>query len=186
MNYIEYNAACPKGLTIESAEQIDALPSDFTFPCFIKSLQASGSVDAHTMRIVWSKDDMKLYGFPIYAQEYINHGATIFKVYCVGDFVDIVVRKSLPNFTKTYRSPVEFDSQKWKFEFPPEFTVDYAGKLEKPNMDQIRKLSKEISKYLGLTVFGFDLIKNIETGKLSIIDVNYFPGMLKLQSNGNV
>lgn len=152
----------------------------------VKSIQASGSVDAHIMRLVWKKEEIHQYGFPLYVQEYLNHNATIFKVYCIGKHCHIVTRKSLPNFPKDYRTPIEFDSQEWKFELPPEYTVSYAATHETPDMDHISSIAQEISKYLGLTLFGFDVITDADTHKYAIIDVNYFPGMFKSFENGTV
>lgn len=165
---------------------MENLTSNFKFPCMVKSVQASGSPDAHVMRIVWKQEDIKKFQFPLYAQEYLNHNATIFKVYCIGKYCHIVTRKSLPNFPTDYREPIEFDSQAWKFELPPEYTVDYAASHTTPDMDHIHAISDEISKFLGLTLFGFDVITDVETGKYAIIDVNYFPGMFKSFENGIV
>lgn len=94
------------------------------------------------------------------------------------------------------RDPVIFNSQHWKHELPPEFTVDYAGKYPIPPMDVINTMTAHLSSLLvrfhsftglnhaytkqihkqGLTLFGYDVITDVSTGKQAVIDVNYFPG----------
>lgn len=39
-------------------------------------------------------------------------------------------------------------------------------------------MAEFIRKHLGLSLFGFDVITHVSTGKHACIDVNYFPGML--------
>ena len=69
----------------------------------MKSLQASGSLAAHEMGLIWRKSDLAQFSFPVYIQEFLNHNATIFKVYVIGNESHIVVRKSLPNFERGMR-----------------------------------------------------------------------------------
>jgi inositol-1,3,4-trisphosphate 5/6-kinase / inositol-tetrakisphosphate 1-kinase len=129
------------------------------------------------MSIIWRKEDIKskFNYFPFFLQEFINHDATIFKIYVMGADSHIVVRKSLPNFQLDARDPVDFNSQDWKHGPPEEHARDYAGKYAQPNIDVVKRISTAISADLGLTLFGYDIITNIDTGKHAIIDVNYFP-----------
>lgn len=173
------NLRCPRGITLQTAaEKLSKLPSDFVWPAMVKSLQASGSLSAHDMAVVWKSEDVDKYAYPLYLQEYVNHDGTIFKVYVLGEDHFTVTRVSLPNFPATpYQPPVQFNSQHWKHELPPELTKEYTGKRVAPAHDVLSHASAAVSKLLGLTLFGFDVIENVDTGHLSVIDVNYFPGM---------
>jgi len=166
---------CPRGVSLQSSSEKSKI-ADFCFPVMVKSLQASGSYSAHDMAVVWSAEDVDRFTYPLYVQEYINHDGTIFKVYVLGEHNFIVTRVSLPNFPLDYQQPVRFNSQDWKHELPPELTKEYTGKRKEPEMELIQTVSAEVSHLLGLSLFGFDVIENIDTGKLAIIDVNYFPG----------
>lgn len=41
-------------------------------------------------------------------------------------------------------------------------------------------MAEFIRKELGLSLFGFDVITHVSTGKHACIDVNYFPGLLHI------
>jgi inositol-1,3,4-trisphosphate 5/6-kinase/inositol-tetrakisphosphate 1-kinase len=166
---------CPRGLSLFSKDDKSKMPSDFAFPAMVKSLQASGALSAHDMAVVWSKDDIDQFMYPLYVQEYINHDGTIFKIYVLGEHHFTVTRVSLPNFPQEFHTPVKFNSQDWKHELPPELTKDYTGKRKEPSFDLISDASSAISQLLGLTLFGFDVIENVQTGQYAVIDVNYFP-----------
>lgn len=167
---------CPRGLSLFSKDEKSKLPSDFVFPAMVKTLQASGAYSAHDMAVVWSKEDIDQFSYPLYVQEYINHDGTIFKIYVLGKDHFNVTRVSLPNFPLDYQAPMRFNSQEWKHELPPELTKEYTGKRKAPEHDLIAAASSAVSKLLGLTIFGFDVIENVQTGQYAIIDVNYFPG----------
>lgn len=168
---------CPRGISLFTAEdRVAKLPKDFKFPAMVKQLQASGSLAAHDMAVVWRSEDIDQFKYPLYVQEYINHDGTIFKIYVLGDLHFNVVRVSLPNFPHDYQAPVRFNSQDWKHELPPELTKEYTGKRKAPEEALISNASHCVSSLLGLSLFGFDVIENVDTGKLAIIDVNYFPG----------
>jgi glutathione synthase/RimK-type ligase-like ATP-grasp enzyme len=159
-----------------SAEEKSKLPADFQFPAMVKSLQASGSLSAHDMAVVWSAKDIDHFTYPLYVQEYINHDGTIFKIYVLGEHNFTVTRVSLPNFAPEYQAPVQFNSQDWKHELPPDLTKEYTGKRKEPTREVVSAASQAVSQLLGLSLFGFDMIENVDTGRLAIIDVNYFPG----------
>lgn len=163
-------------MALQEASDKKKLPADLVFPVMAKTLQASGSHAAHDMAVCWSLDDIDKYAYPLYVQEYVNHGGTIFKIYVLGPDHFVVTRVSLPDFPKTYQKPVEFNSQDWKHELPPELTKEYTGKRKEPSHDILTRVSKCVSDLLHLTLFGFDVIENVDTGRLAVIDVNYFPG----------
>jgi glutathione synthase/RimK-type ligase-like ATP-grasp enzyme len=179
---LEMKLKCPRGLSLHSKTDRASIPGDFTFPAMVKTLQASGSLSAHDMAVVWSLEDIDQFAYPLYVQEYINHDGTIFKIYVLGEHHFTVTRVSLPNFPLIYQAPVKFNSQNWKHELPPELTKEYTGRRKEPDASLIGAASRSVSQLLGLTLFGFDVIENVNTGTYAIIDVNYFPGALILRN----
>jgi hypothetical protein len=117
----EYQIKCPKSSLVYTKDELDAL-NDLTYPvssyippkllcrlCFsqiprlsilavVKQVQASGSLAAHDMGIVWKKEDLSNFSLPMFVQEFVNHDATIFKIYVMTPDSHIITRKSLPNF----------------------------------------------------------------------------------------
>jgi Inositol 1,3,4-trisphosphate 5/6-kinase ATP-grasp domain len=98
----------------------DTLPSHLSFPLIVKSLTAAGTKASHAMAVVlhasaWSKTLAKM--APCLVQEYVNHDATLYKVYVLGPHVSVHKRRSLPNLPATEHQVqrvewVEFDSQR--------------------------------------------------------------------------
>lgn len=93
----------------------DALP--FSFPFIAKPLTAAGTSQSHKMGIVLGRKGIKDIEAPCLLQEYSNHNGVLYKVYVLGDLVQVFPRISLPNLpggecTNEQYSFVEFDSQK--------------------------------------------------------------------------
>jgi len=175
----ELNIHCPQSFLVpEKCEDYSSvIPKSFPFPAVCKSVVACSVNHSHDMGIIWNVKDLELFKKPAIIQEYINHNATISKIYVLGTESTVVHRKSFPNFPRAVnREPVIFNSQEWKKEYPLELTANYAGKGEVPAIEMITKITHAISEFLGLTLFGYDIITDINTGKYVIIDINYFPG----------
>lgn len=82
--------------------------------------------------------------------------------------------------------PVYFDSQKPLDTQVQEAVLPSAisskERIEQakfPDSTVLDQIVEGIGKTLGLTLFGFDLITDGETGNHAIIDINYFPGTKK-------
>mmetsp|Transcript_25422 Transcript_25422/g.28280 ORF Transcript_25422/g.28280 Transcript_25422/m.28280 type:complete len:324 (-) Transcript_25422:24-995(-) len=174
----------PKTVIVtKSGDYMSQLPKDFTFPAICKTLQASGGMAAHEMGIIWRAEQLEKFEKPILCQEYVDHDATIFKVYVLGEESNIITRVSFPNFTDDTTlsdKPIMFNSQDWKHELPAHLQTKIAGKAAEPSMEQVTKISNALSEGLGLTIFGYDLITCAKTKKHAIIDINYFPDFSKV------
>jgi inositol-1,3,4-trisphosphate 5/6-kinase/inositol-tetrakisphosphate 1-kinase len=150
-----------------------------------KATQASGSISSHLHTIAW--DVKSLLSFEqsrldeeFIIQEYVNHDATLFKVYVLRGLSFTVSRASLRNLPKPPvdgppMTPIQFDSQKWKDSFPENLTADDGGRASPPEDSEVQGISYALTELLGLTMFGFDLIRNADTRRYSVVDVNYFP-----------
>jgi len=173
----EYKIRCPQSVVVDvdSKDPKSLFPPSFKFPAICKTLQASGGLEAHEMAIVWNLQGLEQFKRPIYVQEYINHNATIIKVYVLGENSHVIGRKSFPNFSSESHAPIIFNSQEMKHQLPPELTVSNAGEGELPPKSHVNKISKLLSDFLGLTLFGYDIITDAKTGEYGVIDINYFP-----------
>eukprot|EP01126_Amoeba_proteus_P002166 TRINITY_DN1067_c0_g1_i1.p1 TRINITY_DN1067_c0_g1~~TRINITY_DN1067_c0_g1_i1.p1 ORF type:complete len:192 (-),score=35.90 TRINITY_DN1067_c0_g1_i1:274-849(-) len=80
-------------------------------------------------------------------QEFVNHNATIFKVFVLGKKTNIVRRVSLPNLATedlNEASTIVFDSQEWKHQLPDKFITNITGKAEFPDQERISKISEAL------------------------------------------
>eukprot|EP01118_Nematostelium_gracile_P003960 TRINITY_DN1469_c0_g1_i2.p1 TRINITY_DN1469_c0_g1~~TRINITY_DN1469_c0_g1_i2.p1 ORF type:complete len:318 (+),score=87.92 TRINITY_DN1469_c0_g1_i2:59-955(+) len=171
----------PKELSIRMPKQYtintnDDLQVDIRYPIVCKTTLACGTADSHKMGIVFNTEGLSQFKFPYLIQEFYNHNATIFKVFVVGEKIHIEKRKSLPNLNRELKENIYFDSQLplgpqlEKFSSPTEETD-----MKEPPMETIVLLTKSLRKHMNLSLLGFDMITERETGYHAIIDVNYFP-----------
>ncbi|KAI9136402.1 inositol-tetrakisphosphate 1-kinase [Paraphysoderma sedebokerense] len=155
------------------------------------------------LKFVFGKDD------EVMVQKFVNHDGVLFKVYVLDSFVHVLLRPSLKNVNvKEYTestSPLYFDSQTIPKSFPADLsqttevmsdpvakaflsaTPEIRAKVERyMDMKLINDIATGIREKLGITLFGFDLIREVETGRWFVVDLNYFPsfeGMPKFQEN---
>lgn len=172
----ELNVLCPQYLVVEQKQaNYNQLLSqaNIKFPVVCKTIQACGSRAAHEMGIVFTEGDLHSFEAPFMVQEYVNHDATLFKVFVIGEFIDVVRRGSLRNVAPTETKPLLFDSQK---PLPEYLTQSTTIKTPDVPANVIKAMAEHIRKQLGLSLFGFDVITNSATHKHACIDVNYFPG----------
>jgi hypothetical protein len=75
------------------------------FPLICKPVQACGTRDSHQMMILTgpqSVAELLNSNQEWIAQEFLNHNATIYKVYVIGDFCEVTPRLSLPDYPSSY------------------------------------------------------------------------------------
>eukprot|EP01112_Ceratiomyxa_fruticulosa_P008861 TRINITY_DN2299_c0_g1_i1.p1 TRINITY_DN2299_c0_g1~~TRINITY_DN2299_c0_g1_i1.p1 ORF type:complete len:329 (-),score=46.26 TRINITY_DN2299_c0_g1_i1:869-1855(-) len=188
------NVRCPKFTIVDDHPKEgyhDFLKKEgVKFPVLCKTVQACGSRKSHIMGIVFEEKSLLQFEPPILIQEYINHNATLFKVFAIGDYINVVRRKSIRNLLSYETEPLIFDSQK---PFPPNLSSDFvpspppnaqtpttidtpASQPPDPPLETLKEISAMIRTSMGLTLLGFDVITEKETGTHAIVDINYFPG----------
>jgi len=158
----------PKSQVFKDGETI-SLPEGVTFPVICKSVVAGGSAASHMMGIVFNQRGIDAFPKPVLVQQLVNHDATIFKAFMIGDFVSYVRKPSLPNFAEDpQRATINFDSQAF---------ADLVGvpTAPEPGLELVQKVAQAISQETGLSLFGFDLITKSGTNEHYVIDINYFP-----------
>lgn len=188
----ELKIRAPRYLIFEKEEPIYDT-SKFSFPVVCKTTQACGSVASHQMGVVFNEKGIHSFTPPILVQEYYNHNSTIFKVFVIGDHSVVVKRKSLPNLNADHMEPIFFDSQQPLKEQLGKFSSSNEEEETKllndaiePPTETIRQLSASLNKNLGLNLFGYDVITQLETGHHGVIDVNYFPGYVGVKDFSQV
>ncbi|MFX0042165.1 MAG: RimK family alpha-L-glutamate ligase [Candidatus Hodarchaeota archaeon] len=106
--------------------------------------------------------------YDVYIQEFIECDGMEYKVYVIGDKIYGIEREN-PIYIYLRDKPEEIDVERLKRK-PFEIS------------DDIRSLTKILSKELNLKIFGFDLIKPINLEKYYIIDLNDFPSFKGIQN----
>lgn len=160
---------------LKSADTLEAdlADSKIHFPVIMKTIQASGSLDAHAMGIIFTLDQMKEHiQYPAFVQEYFNHRATIYKVSVIGTYIHCDKKASTKDFRlEDNPEPVFFNSQSMR-----DITDQETYKTQ-PDLseDDCLHVAKSLSVALGLHMYGFDVIRCSKSGKLVVIDVNFFP-----------
>jgi len=166
------NVHCPTSLTL-AVDAEKTVVDSIKFPVIVKAIEGGGTEESHQMGIVFNKRGIDAFRRPVLVQEFLNHDATIEKVFVIDDFVHAVRRPSLPNFEASEeREPLMFNSQAFGdiLGSPQHYDVPL------PSIEILHSISKALTEITGLTLFGYDLIRDAETGKYSVIDINFFPG----------
>nr|GLL48687.1 inositol-tetrakisphosphate 1-kinase 1-like [Ipomoea trifida] len=188
----------PKQIVIYDAEMVSALDMDsegLKFPVIAKPLVADGSAKSHKMLLVFNKDGLCKLKPPIVLQEFVNHGAVIFKVYVVGDYVKCVKRKSLPDVTEDNLGCLEgyFSFSQVSNCRTNEKNVDKYCKMmnledaELPPLSFLTEIARGLRRATRLHLFNFDVIRDNKVGnRYLVIDINYFPGYAKMPNYESV
>uniref|UniRef100_H3DA10 Inositol-tetrakisphosphate 1-kinase n=1 Tax=Tetraodon nigroviridis TaxID=99883 RepID=H3DA10_TETNG len=151
-----------------------------SFPLICKTRVAHGSL-SHEMSLIFGAGSLADVRPPCVLQSFINHGAVLHKVFVVGDRHFCVERPSLKNFPSgpCDRKTIFFNShQVSKPESSSDLTAldEQMPYLPPPSSEAVAALVKELRSQLGMVLFGVDVIINIHTHTLTVIDINIFPG----------
>ncbi|TYJ15860.1 hypothetical protein E1A91_A10G211300v1 [Gossypium mustelinum] len=181
----------PHFLKVNSFDEPDLVQrlhdATLSLPSIVKPQVACGVADAHSMAIVFQVEDFKVLNVPLPAviQEYVDHSSTLFKFYVLGDRVFHTVKKSMPNAAVLIKSsekngskPLLFDSLKSL----PTATANQHSEGRDPCLDLalVNKAAERLSKRLGLTIFGFDVVIQEGSGDHVVVDVNYLPSFKEI------
>ncbi|TYI62216.1 hypothetical protein E1A91_D10G229800v1 [Gossypium mustelinum] len=181
----------PHFLKVNSFDEPDLVQrlhdATLSLPSIVKPQVACGVADAHSMAIVFKVEDFKVLNVPLPAviQEYVDHSSTLFKFYVLGDRVFHTVKKSMPNADVLIKSsekngskPLLFDSLKSL----PTATANQHSEGWDPCLDLalVNKAAERLSKRLGLTIFGFDVVIQEGSGDHVVVDVNYLPSFKEI------
>ncbi|KAK3150949.1 hypothetical protein QOZ80_3AG0239750 [Eleusine coracana subsp. coracana] len=155
-----------------------------TLPLVAKPLVVDGTSKAHELYLAYDEASLSMLDPPLVLQEFINHGGILFKVYIIGESIQVVRRFSLPD-VNTY----ELLNNVGVYRLPrvscAAASADAADLdpliAELPPRPLLEKLSRELRGRLGLRLFNIDMIRELGTkDRYYIIDINYFPGYGKM------
>ncbi|XP_042393302.1 inositol-tetrakisphosphate 1-kinase 6-like [Zingiber officinale] len=159
--------------------------ANLSFPIIVKPQIACGVGDAHNMALVFKFEDFKGLHVPLPAilQEYLDHGSLIYKFYVLGTNVFHAVKKSMPNASflvssqeKNGLKPITFDSLKsLPVATDDQFSVDRLKGGKELDVDLVNSAASWLKIKLDLTIFGFDLVIQEDSGDHVIVDLNYLP-----------
>ncbi|XP_059446115.1 inositol-tetrakisphosphate 1-kinase 4-like [Corylus avellana] len=158
--------------------------SGLKLPLVAKPLVVDGSAKSHELSLAYDQFSLTELEPPLVLQEFVNHGAILFKVYIVGETIKVVRRFSLPNVSKCELAKVS-----GVYRFPrvssASASADDAdlepGVAEHPPRPLLEKLARELRRRLGLRLFNIDMIREHGTRDVFyVIDINYFPGYGKM------
>ena len=160
----------------------DSLLEPLTYPVIIKPNDAN-NVHAHWMTVVTNNDQWpQLSGKPEFIkQQFYPHHGVLFKVYVIGEIVEIVVRPSISvkGNDVIAKDPISFHTHQFKSSdaaLPAAMAQWHLQQLFKPHEALIYRFVKHIKGVLQMETFGVDIIFPEGTKKIAVIDINYFPG----------
>ena len=155
-------------------ESIKKVTNNLRFPLLAKPKLGGSKESAHLMRLVTNPEALVGVAVPCLLQEYINHGAVVYKVYALGDHLEVTARTSSRDIKPNENFVLNFQSQKSSEENGLwDHTVDL--KHVKIPYDKFMQCSAALRRDLNLHLIGFDILIDKE-GNFWIVDVNYFPG----------
>ncbi|XP_075464383.1 inositol-tetrakisphosphate 1-kinase-like isoform X3 [Ascaphus truei] len=135
---------------------------------------------SHEMSLIFNGKGLSELTPPCLLQSFVNHSATLYKVFVVGSQHFVVQRPSLRNFPlgETDQSTIFFNSHQVS-------KAESCSHLSQPlTCTEVLPLSDGVASQvvhglrdaLGMSLFGVDLIVDTQTGRCAVIDVNAFPG----------
>ena len=163
--------------------------SKLSTPLIVKPLIAAGTKHSYYMLIALHESALMKLPPKSIVQEFVNHDATLYKVYVLGDFVNVYKRHSLPNLpVDLYEATVnlvEFDSQR-PYPKLKDFGLDIEDNSDSNTCstphstsavteEEVKPIVEVLKRAFGLELFGFDILMGSTNGECFVVDVNYFP-----------
>ncbi|KAL2901295.1 Inositol-tetrakisphosphate 1-kinase 1 [Bienertia sinuspersici] len=179
---------------VQSGSDTFGIPNQ-AFPVIAKPLVADGTAKSHDMSLVYNHGGLNSLKPPFVLQEFINHGGVIFKVYVVGEYVECVKRKSLPDIAEekldSLGELVNFSqvsnlasNQKTDDNY---YKLMHLDEYQMPPEQFIKDIATGLREALNLSLFNFDVIRDTKLGnRYLVVDINYFPGFAKMPSYESV
>ena len=167
------------------------------FPVMCKRVGACGIPASHRMAIAFGPRGVAAFAAgagSVVCQEYVNHGARLHKVFCVGPaHVFVHTRPSLPDLAPAAPgapepAPLLFDNARptapqvaaWAAERPECFPAapaagDAGDAGDTLDTALVEAIARRVSAaFGGVRLFGFDVVVERGTGDAVVLDVNYF------------
>ncbi|KAM0861460.1 hypothetical protein ACQ4PT_045875 [Festuca glaucescens] len=155
-----------------------------TLPLVAKPLVVDGTSKSHELSLAYDEASLSMLDPPLVLQEFVNHGGILFKVYIIGEAIQVVRRFSVPD-VNTYDLLNNVGIYRLPRVSCAAASADHADLdpriAELPPRPLLEKLSRELRGRLGLRLFNVDMIRELGANdRYYIIDINYFPGYGKM------
>lgn len=141
-----------------------------------KPMDACGAPNSHLMQLVSCENR----GFAIndhIFQSFISHHRTLYKLYVIGQHVDIVIRSSISESIFSSHDAFEYGVTIGKAQLCNQALIDGAMARIRPHLPAIHEFINRFSNEHQLSLFGVDVLVTEDSNcTANIIDVNYFPG----------
>ncbi|KAJ7555766.1 hypothetical protein O6H91_05G054200 [Diphasiastrum complanatum] len=146
-------------------------------------LPLDGTANSHALSIAYDVPCLSQLDPPFVVQEFIKHGGLLFKVYVMGDSLNVVRRPSLADIcvgNSGAHGLIPFPRVS-SASAPAEESYLDPQTAELPPQQLLDSLARELRQRLGLSLFNMDIIRAREKlNNYYVIDINYFPGYGKM------
>jgi inositol-1,3,4-trisphosphate 5/6-kinase/inositol-tetrakisphosphate 1-kinase len=160
-----------EGITLRSPRHFSK--ESVEFPVTIKTNAACQVDNSHLISFVRSEaalqEALKQYSSEVVCQEYVIHSGQVYKVSVLGQYVQLDVYKS-PFFDHTCPELVTWDSAQ---SLPLSLTV--APVPPELTQEAVRALAEAVRQVTHFSLLSFDIVVDLRTQDLVIVDLNYFP-----------
>ncbi|KAM9324927.1 inositol-tetrakisphosphate 1-kinase-like [Gastrophryne carolinensis] len=166
-------------LVTKRSDVVELARANLTFPIICKTRVAHGP-RSHEMSLIFNEQGLKEVTAPCLLQSFINHSATLYKVFVVGSQHFVVKRPSIRDFPlgETDQKTIFFNSHEVsKAESCSHLSqAPLYPDVMPPSEDVVKQVVQGLQEALGMSLFGIDLIVDTKSGRCAVIDVNAFPG----------
>ncbi|KAJ3427147.1 inositol-tetrakisphosphate 1-kinase [Anaeramoeba flamelloides] len=181
------NAFVPPSIVASSCTEAEELISKDEFvnyPVICKPVSAGGSSKTHEIYIIGNKEGLnELNYFPYLITPYYSHFQTIYKIFINGDSYVSVPRYSLRNIDSNELDGFKTAKLGKGIQIPENIKPNKEIPLqENLKSKQLNAICEKLKTSLGVEILGVDVIRCEKDQRLSVIDVNYFPGFIGVQS----
>lgn len=151
--------------------------SYISYPLLIKTNSAINSAFAHTLSVVYNYEGLvssiAQYSEPLVVQEFINHDATVYKIYCIGSDIRYYPRKSCANIKNSAHNQITFlSNQPW----PAELLSSESAIVRELDMEIVREICDIVRDIADVSLFGVDVLVHTDSLDYVLVDMNPFPG----------
>ena len=145
----------------------------FKFPIISKSIIADGCESAHQCYFIYNKGGLSQCKYPCIIQQYYNHDGYVYKIYIIGNNIYQKIHPSATPTSSCYDKSIEFIQHLTSNDIYNNNIVNNI--ITFPSMNLLKKLVQKLKEIFKLSLFGVDLIYNLNEKIYYIIDINYFP-----------
>lgn len=158
----------------------DADISSVKFPVLVKPKGAASTDANHMMRLATGPEQLKGAPMPCILQEFVNHGGIVYKIYALGDHLEVGARPSMRDIAPDECLSVDFHSQHSEVDNGLWTRPRDLSGVKMP-IEDFKKISAVLRRELKLNLIGFDILIDNDNNYW-LVDLNYFPGYKNVEN----